>query len=508
MHHTGSSRRTGRSLDGGSAELDAPVVVGEGALPARVPFFRIAIAVLLIAHLVPIWIVPHYPSQDGPSHVYLAWVLQNYADHPGLQWEFILNLRPFPNWLCYALLQPLLWCFTPATAERMLWSIYAIALPLSFFYLLDAVHPGRRLLGFLVFPFVFGFSMQLGLMNFCLGLPVCFVAIGFWWKHRDDLRWRTAAGLLALLLLAWFAHLVAFAATIGSIAVLALLTARASLQSRLRLMAVFAMLAPLVIWYLLDPHAATPTSASIPDLHKLVDLPALVTYDAQSIVSYAFVGLVAFLVLVTLATRVRDPAPRATDAFAVLGAIFAAATLWLPNDYFLADRASVFPFLLLLPALRQELSGLVRGATVVMITAVTAMQLAFTVHFVTTVSRTLECFLAGVDRIEPGANILPFIPDARTGPDGSRLVSLAHAINDYALAAGGVNLSNFHSRNANFPVLRRRPEGTVDLRELPHYVVAWEPDGNTPRSPAIDALYEPVFTGADGRLRILRTRSH
>ena len=55
--------------------------------------------VLVALHLAPIWLFTYFPTQDGSSHIYNAYVLKEYHKHQNyrLREVYTLNLLLFPN---------------------------------------------------------------------------------------------------------------------------------------------------------------------------------------------------------------------------------------------------------------------------------------------------------------------------------------------------------------------------------------------------------------------------
>jgi hypothetical protein len=81
---------------------------------------------LALAGVLPLWTTPVVPTQDGPSHVYNAWVIANYrAAGPGLDRHF--EIVPWtPNWGGVGPLVPLLWLLSPAGAEKVFLSVVLV----------------------------------------------------------------------------------------------------------------------------------------------------------------------------------------------------------------------------------------------------------------------------------------------------------------------------------------------------------------------------------------------
>ena len=53
---------------------------------------RVLFAVLLVLHVVPIWLVDYFPTQDGPLHVENVLALLRHGDSPLLQRWYVPNL--------------------------------------------------------------------------------------------------------------------------------------------------------------------------------------------------------------------------------------------------------------------------------------------------------------------------------------------------------------------------------------------------------------------------------
>ena len=60
---------------GGRRTLSRKDLLGWLSQPVNIIFLS-----LVVAHLLPIWSFPYFPSQDGPAHVENANILCNYSD--------------------------------------------------------------------------------------------------------------------------------------------------------------------------------------------------------------------------------------------------------------------------------------------------------------------------------------------------------------------------------------------------------------------------------------------
>jgi hypothetical protein len=166
------------------------------------------VIILLVVHLLPIWIFRYFPTQDGPSHIYNAYVLKDYHKHENykIREVFKLNLTLFPNWTSHALMVLLMYVLPPIVCEKILVSICIVLLPLSLFYFLDAVDRGKTLFGLLGFIYAYNYLLHMGFYNFALSMSMFFFTLGYWWKHKDGMSTANLAALYALLLGTYLCH--------------------------------------------------------------------------------------------------------------------------------------------------------------------------------------------------------------------------------------------------------------------------------------------------------------
>ena len=124
--------------------------------------------------------------------------------------------------------------FPPLIAEKIFLSLYVILFPLAMHYFLNAVQPeqnasGRRVLQarpslvILSFTFIYNYLLLMGFYNFAVSVPLFFLTLGYWYRHRDTINVKRAALLNLLIVITYFAHLISYAFILFSIALLSLL---------------------------------------------------------------------------------------------------------------------------------------------------------------------------------------------------------------------------------------------------------------------------------------------
>ena len=182
-------------------------------------------AVLILANLLPIWLVRFPPLQDYPNHLLSAHIIAHYND-PNFDYaqNFILSWRPIPNVLGTLIMAGLARIVPTLLAGKLFLSFYIILFPLSILYLLNAVDSNKLLLGLFGFPLTYSWFFNMGFVNFCLSLPLYFFAVGFWWKTRSGQRHRVyrivVLGLLTLLI--YLSHFLTFGVWIITVVLLSL----------------------------------------------------------------------------------------------------------------------------------------------------------------------------------------------------------------------------------------------------------------------------------------------
>jgi hypothetical protein len=184
---------------------------------------RFWIAVFIFLYLLPVWVFKFFPSQDGPSHLYNAQILREFTNPNYIFSQFYeLHLALYPNWLANFLEWAFLYVAPAMIAEKLLLTVYVISFPLGFFYFLDAVQVGRNLSGFISFLFIFNFLLMKGFFSFALAIPLFFLILGYWWKHKEHLGWKEIGLCNLLMALIFLGHLVPYVLAGSSLGLLAL----------------------------------------------------------------------------------------------------------------------------------------------------------------------------------------------------------------------------------------------------------------------------------------------
>ncbi len=192
----------------------------------RLSIGYVTVIVLLIIHLLPVWGFKYFPTQDGASHIYNAYVLKEYHKHENyrLREVYQLNATFFPNWTSHILLAALLYVFPPLVCEKIVLTLCIGLLPISLLYFLNGVEKRNTVFGLLGFLFAYNYLLHMGFYNFVLSMSLFFFALGYWWRVKDILRLTHIIVLYVLLLLTYFTHYHSYALLIVSLTFFALYT--------------------------------------------------------------------------------------------------------------------------------------------------------------------------------------------------------------------------------------------------------------------------------------------
>jgi putative flippase GtrA len=513
-------------------------------------------AILLVVHVLPIWLVRWVPTQDGPLHVENVLALLRRDASPLLQQHYLANWGPQPNWLTQVLLIPLLQVFSPRVAEKVVLTGYTLLLPLAFRTVLPR---GRRgwWAALAVFPFVHSFPYHMGFWNFCWGLGLAFLGIGWWVRARGRFGPLGLAGLAALGGALYLAHAVAFGAAVGVVVVLWLTRAALALSRArraparralvlrghlLRGAAFAAAMAPglalLASWTLAHRDRA---EARIPFFELLAKFGAgyaLVGIDRREVLLAAGVSAVlAFSLFLLVGQRLLRPPeePRfaPADGWLAAAGLFAVLYFAVPDvvaaGAHISDRNALVAFLCLVAWLSARAAPLrlVRGTSVALAClAVAALAVRYAKQQV--LSGYIDEYVSVARAVGPDRVLLPLAlapggpRDAQGRKLGYRVKPFLHATGWIVAENGGVDLKNSQAQTDHCPVRFRpdrnpfttiaaslgRMEGVppcVDLRLAPaigplDYVLVWGATRENLETPcgaalasSLAARYEPVF---------------
>jgi len=163
---------------------------------------------LVFLHVLPVLLIHFFVTHDGPSHVYNSFILNRLFSGDALTAEiFMLNPAPEPNWLGHFIMMAADNFFSGNISERILIGIYIVTFPIFFRSLVLVINPKAAWTSYLILPFIYSFLLHIGFYNFCIGLPVLFLALSYFLKNWNAIRWKQGIILSFLLVLLYFSHI-------------------------------------------------------------------------------------------------------------------------------------------------------------------------------------------------------------------------------------------------------------------------------------------------------------
>ena len=380
--------------------------------------------------------------------------------------EWFTPVMPLaPNWLDHVALAGLSLVVEPVTAEKILVGAFVIGLPLAARRAFKAVRADAGFLAALTLPFSYTWLLHMGFYNFCLSLPLFFLAVASW------LRGRVASRASCLRLSGWavalyFAHPVGLVAAAGTTLALAAWTSvvdgalarqlglrlRDPIRHGLRRLGRTALaFAPAVALFLAwtQPRRQPPASR-LPFgrlVRDLVSLDVLVTFDpAEAMPAMLLAGALLLMAATALWKRRREKRLLEGDAFAACSLAFLLAYLLAPMELagggYLTPRLVLFPlFGLLLWLASHRWSERARASTALVAVAATLPGLALHLRSYRGANEELEEYVQAEPWLLRGATVLPLHYEG--APDGSfpRVDVLAHAAAYFAVSRGTVDMA-------------------------------------------------------------------
>jgi len=443
---------------------------------------RVIFAILVLLHLLPIWTFEFIPSQDGPAHLNNANVIRTYnlpeSDH--FRQYYQLSPHPEPNWSGHLILAALTWLVPPLLAQKILLTIFVLLFPLLLRYALVGVNRDAGFLAVLGFPFIYSYPLHIGFYNFCIGLALFFLPLGYLLRHRERITpWR-ALVMAFMLIVVYFSHFVALLASglaIGTLVCWDLGSeflhrgwrGGALLFRRRALGPLVALLPPalLAAAFLERQGAKLVAGSSIRDLAiSAAGLASLVSFQpweqictwALSVLFFLVAGSLFLHRLVRRELGRREGLLATALAFAL---VYLLAPAKLAGGAVINERLMLFPFLMLLlwfgTATWQGRARVgLQAAAVLIALGLSGMHARDYVR----INDYLREYLTVAPHIEPRSTLLPlsFSQRGHTPEDEpltQRLAAFIHAAGYIAAQRNLVDLKNYEATTGHFPVIYR-----------------------------------------------------
>ncbi len=436
-------------------------------------------AVLL---LLPLWLFPYVPTQDGPAHLGTAAHLLELPSSTFLGSFYNANWQLATNQVYHGLLVALGSALPLLVAEKLLLSAYALLVPLMTLFAVRGLK-GAPFAAFLVLPAVYSYIFYLGFYNLCFGLPLFLLSLGFYFRlARAPGRVFVPTLLLALtLILTYFVHVIAAVNTLLALGILALLRLIIRGDRRtlgLSILAVAPVIALLLFFFVQSPRTM-PTETTkflplfgllraffvhLPDPFYALYSPLIVHTWLDAIFTLPLVVVTLGFVFSFLFKRVRA---RAVPAPELLGAVtvFFFIMLWTPARLgevgWLPDRFLPYAYVLVVLWLSAVELSPRRWRTVAAagLTLWGALMLyRLPVH--AALNNSVKEYVAVAQLIDDESTVLPLYLTRESPPPlglrrlypNMRYDELRHALGYVALDKRIVDLADYQAAKGYFPV--------------------------------------------------------
>lgn len=164
---------------------------------------------LLVANIGLVWLLPYFPTRDGPSHVYNLVILQDLLNG-GVNWGsfYTYKLQAVPNLGFHFFAYPLLFFLHPFAAEKLFISVYILLMGVSVPVFLKTFSKNVFPFAYFVFPVVFNYCTMMGFYSYVISVPLFLLALSASWRIRNStLPYKIVCfNILAIIL--FYCHLI------------------------------------------------------------------------------------------------------------------------------------------------------------------------------------------------------------------------------------------------------------------------------------------------------------
>jgi hypothetical protein len=491
--------------------------------------------IMIIIYLIPIWRFPYFPTQDGPSHIHNTQVLKDF-NNPEYKFgeHYKLNIKPFPNWINYIIMAGFQFIFSPIISEKLFLTIYVVMMAISIYYLLGVFGHKRRIFAFISFPFIYNYLFLMGFYNFAIAVPLMFFSIGYFWKYKDKINWKSGIILGLLPVLTYFSHPVPYILVISTIFILSVIyfkkRIRGIIYNLICLIPSIALFVNYAIYTGMTKAKRPPSSFwNMPRLlSDFVSEKSLVSFNTseQTKIGYVIFGFIALMLIITIISKWRfhdgkliinlEEKDYLIFGFIISFGLYIYAPDGLENQGgFINSRLNLLSSLFLIPLISENIGKIMRVIALVLMVIIAIGNFIYLYDYIDVLSFELEEYTAGVDKIGKNIVMMPLIFDK--GGNSQLVQIFTHAPNYNCLDNGNINLGNYEAAIHYFPINFRddfdRPTvsqvhytpNEIDFAKLSTYVdyiVAFGYDKNI--TDKVNKYYDVIFT--KDRLRIYKKK--
>lgn len=489
-------------------------------------------AALVILHISLVWLIPHFPTQDGPSHLYNLVILHDLLNG-GTDWggNFTYSLKAVPNLGFHLIAYPLISIFPPYAAEKIFISIYLLLMTVSVPLYLRAFGREPMPLSFLVFPLLFNFPFMMGFYSFAIAVPCMLLAISAAWSLRSGSPAKRFLVLNLAGIALFFVHLIPFVIYLLSVCIMLTVPNLCSERPFWKPLLRAAVITPsglLCLLYLLVSRGEpqSPGSYSLSTARFLELLGSLLVFSTDTFSRWQLLAWVPlFIILYVLAKtgwKEKHGPPEQREINRTLFTLVLALLLIyfsLPADFgggdFFNQRLPWIIVLLSLPLLKVPSSGPVKRLQMLIFPGIAILFLLMNSVILKQQSDRVEEFLSGMHADIPKGSYVATYKQVEQG--WTRVDPLLHAASHYGIRKKCIDAGNYElASGISFVRLREHAPilpghdwiafhpDQVDWSRYPaiRFLLGWEVDGKGKLGPATG--FSPV--SRKGRFSLWRRK--
>lgn len=173
---------------------------------------QVCFFVLVIINCSVLFVAKHFPTLDGPAHLYNATILKElltsntniYSDF------FTLNPQFPPNVLSHVLLILFKYFLPWFVAEKTLILLHLAFTPLFFRLIVKHFNPSQPWLCYLIFPLTHLSLLYMGFYNFTLGILFAIICLKQYFIQMEKSDFKSSLLFFICLILLYFSHIFVF----------------------------------------------------------------------------------------------------------------------------------------------------------------------------------------------------------------------------------------------------------------------------------------------------------
>ncbi len=474
-----------------------------------------------------VWLLPYFPTQDGPSHVYNLVILHDLLNG-GKDWGsfYTYKLQATPNLGFHFLAYPLLYFFPPLIVEKLFITFYillmGVSVPVFLKTFSDKVFP----FAYFVFPVLFNFCFMMGFYSYVITVPLFLLALSLSWRIRNySVPYKILYFNLMGITLFYF-HLIPAVLYLISLATIAV-TEPASCKGKISNMAKLpVVMAPWILNFLYymwwNSFLAGHSTAS----HHVSQIDLLRDFFSFSTVSFGSLQEVVWTVLLFFflfffsvylfntakdlyQARIKLTVVPAQEKFlfcysTALVVLYFLAPFNFGEGSFFNQRFPWVIFLIVLPLLRFPERVISQRLCSVVTAGIAVLFIVFNAKILWQQSTIVKNFTSGLQAPLPKGAFIMCYKNKNSG--SSRADVLMHAASYYAIDKRCVYIGNYEAGITLFPVRFKSglpllpsqdqviydPE-TIQWEKYPRidYVIGWKIDEGSRRK--LERSFYPIL---------------